>query len=706
MVHVPHAVNTNSLLMDLDLQTEYRSDSNDLVRDFYLPCLQRSDLYRRAVGYFTSRGLSAAAQGISALVDSDGQMLLVASPLFDPDDLEAIQQGYSARDDLVIKALLRQIESTPDSLVHDRLGFLAWLIAEERLEVRIAIPIDEHGIPRRAIYHEKLGIFSDRSGYSVAFTGSPNETAGGLVDNFETIDVFWSWDDPHGRVERKAANFDRLWKNDTTGLSVIDFPGAVRHQLLKYQPKDLPIQEPITWSPPTRVMPTLPANLWEHQVEAINAWENNSRTGLVSMATGSGKTLTALVAAQRCPNLQLVVIAVPRSGLVEQWEAAAAKHTEFPKPVLAYEKAARWQEPLFNRLRAARRRSNGPVIVVGTMHSLSSVRFQSVLTDAGVPAHSLLIVDEVHNVGAPTFRQVLQDDFDWRLGLSATPARYFDEEGTQVILDYFGPTVYVYDLRRALSEGHLCPYHYFVYPAHLTNDEYAEYAAITQRITQLRGSLVPPGLTFQTNNSVDSDSEQIKQLLFRRAHVLKKCAAKLRALETALAEYQMKRGIIYCADNDQVADVTAMLRQKHILHLTYEAVTPLDSRRAALGSLEAGHVPILVAIDCLDEGVDVPSVDQAIIVASSSNKRQFIQRRGRILRRAAGKSIATLIDIVALPPISAGREARRMLNGELARIKEMAELAANKHDALLSVKEHAMPYGVLLTELLSGEGDG
>ncbi len=693
-------------LAGLQLKPEYRSDSDDLVRDFYVPCLERSTLYRRAVGYFTSHGLSAAAQGLSALVQSDGRMLLVASPLFDADDLEAIRRGYTARDDLVVKALLRHIEATPEAIVRDRLGYLAWLIAEERLEIRIAIPLDERGHPRRGIYHEKMGIFSDQFGNAVAFTGSPNETAGGLVDNFEATDVFWSWNDPHGRVERKAANFDRLWQNKTVGLAVLPFPEAVRNHLLIYRPKDGPTAEP----PRCAIRPTVPdwpAGLWEHQVEAIRAWEDNGRRGLVSMATGSGKTLVALVAAQRCPDLCLLVVAVPRGALVEQWAREASEHTDLPNPVLVYESASNWQEPLFNRLRAVRRQHDSrPVFVVGTLHSLSATGFQSVLSDAGVSGNALLIVDEVHNVGAPSFRQTLREEFVWRLGLSATPARYFDEEGTQVIREYFGPTVYIYDLRRALQDGHLCPYRYFVYPAHLSNSEYTEYVELTKRIVQHRGAAVSEELTFQTNNALDNDSEEVKQLLFRRARILKKCKSKIQVLETVLANHSMKRALIYCADNEQLGEVIRLLKGKHILHLVYTAETPSDARRSAVRSLGAGHVSVLAAIDCLDEGVDVPTVDEAIILASSSNKRQFIQRRGRILRRAPGKSLATLIDIVVLPPVSAGRDARRVLNGELARIKEMAELAENKHDALRSVKEHASPYGVTLTELLSGEGDG
>lgn len=191
----------------------------------------------RAVGYFTSRGLSVAAQGITALISGNGRMQLVASPLFDSDDLDAIENGYFARDDVITRSLLRQIESTPDSVVANRLGYLAWLIAEERLDVRIAVPQDDNGKQCEGIYHEKIGLFSDICGNTVAFTGSPNETAGGLVHNFESTEVFCSWRDAEGRVTKKIENFRRLWDNETSRLVVRPFPEAAREQLLRYRPK-------------------------------------------------------------------------------------------------------------------------------------------------------------------------------------------------------------------------------------------------------------------------------------------------------------------------------------------------------------------------------------------------------------------------------------------------------------------------------------
>ena len=681
----------------LDIRPEYRSDSNNLLQDFYVPCFLNSCSYSRAVGFFTSRGLSVAAQGLVEFIKKGGNMRLVASPLFEPDDIEAIRRGYRARDQVVKQALLRQIETAQNNLVKNRLGYLAWLITEEHLDIRIAIPVDGENVPTRGIYHEKLGIFKDRFGNIVSFTGSPNETAGGLVENFETIDVFWSWDDPHGRAIRKLQNFERLWDNLTPGLSIHEFPEAVREQLLKFRPVGKPVRDN---------EPTLSQALWDHQKEAIEAWEKCDRHGLLCMATGSGKTTTALAAAERCPNLALLVISVPKAALVDQWAKEVLEYPKFQQPILVYDSATNWQERLFRRLRGIRQADKlNPVIVIGTMHSISNDRFNSVMIDAHVKGNMLLIVDEVHNVGARSFRKVLREEYVWRLGLSATPVRHFDEEGTGVINSYFGGTIYVYDMRKALGDGKLCPYKYYVYPANLTEAEHEEYQNLTQLITKLRHDYASEDVSYQSHNSFDGDSDEVKSLLFRRARILKKCEAKAKALTEALEEHPIKRGLIYCADEDQLVRMAAVLREMGIQHLTYTSKTPKDTRCETLEALDRGHISALLAIDCLDEGVDIPTVDHAIILASSTNKRQFIQRRGRILRQALGKNLATLVDIIALPPRTMGSEAKKILKGELARAKEMAELSYNKHQALNHIKEITEQYGVLMIELMTGEGD-
>jgi hypothetical protein len=273
-------------LRHLHLQPEYRSDTNDVVREFYEPCLERCQLYRRAVGYFTSSGLAAAARGITHFIAGNGTMELIASPAIAPDDQDAIKRGYDARKDVIAKSLLRELAQAEDVAVRDRLGYLAWLVADERLEIQIALPVTPDREFRDGIYHEKLGIFEDAANDRVAFSGSANETAGGLVDNFESIDVFWSWDDHQGRVARKLANFERLWANKTNGVEIYEFPDAAKKQLLTWKPASKPGKPPSAPSPPA-------SKKWRHQAEAVAKFLEKER-GVLDMATGTGKTHTAL----------------------------------------------------------------------------------------------------------------------------------------------------------------------------------------------------------------------------------------------------------------------------------------------------------------------------------------------------------------------------------------------------------------------------
>lgn len=203
------------------LRVSYRSGSDDLLTDFYNPCLERSVLYQRAVGYFTSFGLAHAARGIARLVESGGKMRLVASPALEEQDCEALRRGMERPEEVLRGVAARNLTEIEDLLIKERLSALAWLIANRCLEVRLAIRIGADGGPCRGIYHEKMGVFTDSEGHQVAFSGSSNETAGGLIDNFENIDVYWSWDER--RVQRKIADFEALWENHTPGLRLFEF---------------------------------------------------------------------------------------------------------------------------------------------------------------------------------------------------------------------------------------------------------------------------------------------------------------------------------------------------------------------------------------------------------------------------------------------------------------------------------------------------
>jgi superfamily II DNA or RNA helicase len=618
-----------------------------------------------------------------------------------------LQKGEEARENEMLREVLEQnIDDLATALETDTLSALAWMVADGILTFRLALP---HAKLDRGEFHDKFGVFKDADGNRVSFNGSYNDSIKGLR-NYESIKIFCSWDATASFVEDDAQRFQKLWENEDPHVRTFLLPEAARRKILKLRSNDRPYPAPDSPRFPTEV-PTghvsdMEIEPWDHQREAIDAWVANDCIGILNMATGSGKTVTALLAAQQRPDLQLLVIAVPTKNLVEQWDDELQSVTGFPEPIRVYESSARWQDRVFRKLRAGHRQDwPQPLVLIGTLDSMSGDRFQSVLSDAGIPEHSMLIVDEVHNVGAPTYRRILDEAYPMRLGLSATPERPHDEEGSAAIRDFFEEEVYRYSMKEALADDRLSPYTYHVYPAPLSEDEYEEYQSLTRRIIVARNSKSSQSATLFTNNKLDGDSQSVERLLFQRANVLKKATEKTDLIREILAEHPLERGLIYCADKEQLREVQEILHELDVVHLKYIGETPAEKRKSALEALASGQVPAIVAIDCLDEGVDVPVVDTAIILASSRNERQFIQRRGRVLRKAPGKEKATLVDAIALPPPSVGRDGKWMLKGELARAKKMAELADNKHQVLLRLKTITEQYGVLLTELLGDQSD-
>ena len=281
------------LLNKLKLNISYSSDNRNIVRDFYVPCMMRSRLYKRAVGYFTSHGLSVAAQGVAHLLENGGKIQLVASPHLTNEDIEAIASGYKRREEVLFDIVFKTFNEIEDELMKERLNALAWLIATEALDVRLALRIGNDRRLKKGIFHEKMGIFTDTFDNSVAFSGSPNETAGGLIENYETIDVFWSWNDPQGRVEDKVERFEKLWNNDTFGLEVIDFNQASQELLKAYKQEEPPSQDPaerffpIIYDKEKKDTPAIPSEikLRDYQQEAVENWIKNNGRGSFKMAT-------------------------------------------------------------------------------------------------------------------------------------------------------------------------------------------------------------------------------------------------------------------------------------------------------------------------------------------------------------------------------------------------------------------------------------
>ncbi|MBD2292199.1 DNA phosphorothioation system restriction enzyme [Anabaena sphaerica FACHB-251] len=443
-----------------------------------------------------------------------------------------------------------------------------------------------------------------------------------------------------------------------------------------------------------------------YQRQAITSWFANNGRGTLKMATGSGKTITALAIAcelYQQIGLQVLLVVCPYRHLVSQWARECDKFNL--QPILAFENLRTWQSQLSTQLYNLRSGSQGFVTVITTNLTLISEGFQSQLKY--FPPKTLIIGDEAHNLGAPKLEASLPRNVGLRLALSATPERYFDDGGTQSLFDYFGPVLQPeFNLQDAINQGALVHYLYYPVLVELTEIESIAYLKLTKRIGR--------SLQYREREEGDvgdfEDNEDIKSLLMKRARLIGAAENKLTALrELMQTRRETSHTLFYCSDGSQETGHRSSLRQlKAVAKIlgvelgykvsTYTAHTSLQEREILRQQFESGELQGLVAIRCLDEGVDIPAIQTAVILSSSGNPRQFIQRRGRVLRPHPGKDRATIFDMIILPP-DLDRDTieveRNLLKKELRRFVEFADLADNAGEARMKLLALQKRYGLL-----------
>ncbi len=486
-------------------------------------------------------------------------------------------------------------------------------------------------------------------------------------------------------------------KSHTAPTFRLKIPSYVGEKKGIYQAK-----QPLAGCP--RIPPSL--QLRNYQNLAVNNWFANNGRGTLKMATGSGKTITALAITcelYRQINLQVLLVVCPYRHLVTQWARECEKFGL--KPILAFENVRTWQTQLSTQLYNVRCGSQPFVTVITTNSTLISDGFQSQLKY--FPEKTLIIGDEAHNLGSPKLEESLPRTIGLRLGLSATPERYFDEVGTQSVFNYFGAVLQPeFTLRDAISQGALVHYLYYPLLIELTESESRAYAKLSHKIGR--------ALFYreQENGNLTNveDNEEIKPLLIQRARLVSAAENKLKALRQLMAtRRETTHTLFYCSDGCQETEGHGNLRQlKEVTRIlgvelgyrvsTYTAQTPLVERETLRTQFESGELQGLVAIRCLDEGVDIPAIKTAVILASSSNPRQFIQRRGRVLRPHPGKERATIFDMIVLPPDldrNTLEVERNLLRKELRRFVEFADLADNAGEARMKLFDLQKRYGLL-----------
>lgn len=658
----------------------YSTGRDDLVADFYAPALGAAIRYDRATGYFRSSFYALTRVSIASFALRGGKVRLIASPDLDPRDVETLGAPEAVIDvsERALEQELRRILNHPHAATGAEI--LAALLLRGNLEIRLAIP---HG---EGIFHDKYGIFEDPNENRLSFAGSVNETwrAWHPLGNHESFEAFRSWGPEPQRTSDHSRQFGELWKGGAPGVHIVT-PSSESLDILTDR-LDRDPSEALR-SMAARRNPGRRRQLMDHQFEAIKSWRNANRTGILKHATGSGKTITALNAIREhleSGNPSLVI--VPSVLLLSQWDEEAAQELEDLNPAILLAGGGNdgWQ----GLLRVFTSRGDSARLTIATLATASSAAFLSGVNSGG---HLLVVADEVHRLGAPGASKALSIVAGGRLGLSATPERAGDPDGTQKIFDYFGEILQPeFTLADAVAAGRLCRYRYEVHPVRLTEEEEREWETLTIQIRRVTA-----------RNSDDSGAGNLasldpylKALLIRRARVAKQAEGKPRvaASQLGLRYERGQRWLVYCDDVGQLKATRKELLDQGLESMPYYAEMPAD-RDATMRRFEDDG-GILVAIKCLDEGVDIPSVSHAMILASSKNPREFIQRRGRVLRVSPGKRFAEVHDVlVDPPPTTADDPFRSLVLSEIARAAEFAQHSEDE-TSILDIERFAINHGI------------
>ncbi|WP_300926401.1 DEAD/DEAH box helicase family protein [uncultured Dubosiella sp.] len=717
-------------LVDLEFKYSYNSPKDNIVNEFLIPALREAKYYDRAVGFFSSSSLLELSVGLKEFVRKKGKMRLICSPKLSEEDIQAIQKGYLSREEKnkkLEKALVNSFKEPENSFQRERYNILAHLIEEEILDIKIAILPEA---PDMAMFHSKIGIFEDEECNYVAFSGSQNDSLNAYRYNNETIDVFTSMKGDHIRAFEKKEIFEQYWNNQEEKLDIIPFPKDLKAKIESYK------KEKIDWEIDKKEFvdseniikrkkgPIIPEDihLRPYQQQAIEKWKENSYCGIFDMATGTGKTLTALGALTEIVNDKkriAVIIVVPYIHLVDQWcEDLNSFKIDY---IAGYSesKNKKWKEQFEKSIFRFNFKIKDNLFFITTNATFRTKFIQSLIS--GINGEILLIVDEAHNFGSKNLLKTLDDRFIYRLALSATLDRHFDEEGTDFLKNYFGKICIHYDLKRAIDEGMLTPYMYYPIPVYLTEEELSKYTEITE---QLKKFLVIDA------KGKPKYSKSAEMLLIKRSRLIAGAINKLDALQKIIEPIKNDNHIlVYCGatalnkkeddfelgtENEirQINKVEQILSNEFNMHICqYTSQENAKEREIIKKEFDDGDfIQALVAIRCLDEGVNIPSIDKAIILASSTNPKEYIQRRGRVLRKFPGKNYAQIFDLITLPRdinsmkgISETSGELSLVRREVSRIKEFKDLALNssESDELIDLLERA--YGYINVDYSGGD---
>ncbi len=687
---------------DLYLEEEYDSISHDVYNDFFNRVLSLAKKYARVGGLFTSRNFAACADGLQGFIQNDGRMQLVLASSFDLEDVEAITKGIKNTEDVLAENWIRDFTEIKDKFVQDHTKALAWMLANGYLEIKVVILTDHNGkvldskqLEKVTLFKRKTGVFWDDKYNAITFSGNI-DFDDKLFGDYYFFRVYRSWDESEKKyVDDDFEEFQKYWNARLIeglgeySVKVIPLPNAVKENLIQIAPLS---KSEIN----LRRIP----KLHTYQQTAVRNWLNNEKKGILDMATGTGKTFTAIGCIKELEKSKsnfLAIIVCPYDNLMRQW-SEELKKWDYESMITA--KDQKWSQKIRDFIAILEDGSVISLVIIVTSYAtFSSEKFTNLIQNCKIPV--MLIADEVHNAGATETQNGLLENYSYRLGLSATPERYFDEEGTQLLDNYFGGTVFEFSLKEAIDKHFLVPYYYYPIYADLIPEEYTQYKIETAKIARY-------------SNSDKPETRKLLELArLRRARIIRDAQNKLKVFQELInSKPQLKQTLVYCSENQmsEVKEILNNAQPKPIINRQITFDNPKDPRDRIkiLKDFVAEKYQAIVANRVLDEGVDIPEARNCIIMASTGNPKQFIQRRGRVLRRFHGtypdgtkKEFATIYDILIIPEIADDytpeeiKLEKSIIRSQLRRQETMASIAMNSDECMKEIRKIKEKFGIV-----------
>ena len=721
----------------------YRPGEYNSPEKFFNDCLENSKEFDLQLGYFNSATISVLADGFATFISNGGRMRLVINHIVSEEDKEAISKGvHGGVIDCFDLTNFETLRKTFDEYQQQFFECLAFLIYNKRIDIRIIKPRNKKGIS-----HTKSGQFRDGDSVT-SFTGSANFTISGLFNNLEEITIYRSDSIDkmvQNRIQSQREEFDSIMngkKKNIEYLSPDNLISAIQssfndkdiEELLDVEKKLRKIKEEkairerqerkgVFCEDIVDIKPRFPypSGPRDYQKTAFENWKNNGQKGLFAMATGTGKTITSLnclFEIYQRKGYYKAIILVPTITLVNQWEQECRKF-QFANITKVYSKNLTWRDEveriLFNEKYKTDREPEVSYIIISTYASYSREKVFNVLNGFD-KVRLLLIADECHNMGSGSLVKRLKEiPYYRRIGLSATPERQFDDEGNKKLNKFFGSEehyTYEYSMEEAIKNGVLCKYMYYPHLVRLTPDEMEAYVELSEKIAKY----------FNYNTETfDHIDDVLKMLLLTRKRIVHKAVNKLEAFKSIIEKRFEEKGnlkytLVYVPEGNKPDYVGAQddfdgkeiidddNDAEHLINIYTQAVTEVDDhvtvrkfvsgqkdRDVILYDFAEGKLQVLTSMKCLDEGVDVPRSELAIFCSSTGNPRQFIQRRGRVLRTHPDKKMAELHDLVVLPEVNPYSDSYRMeqslVRSELLRVRNFANLSENPSYSDLELRE-------------------